>query len=191
MDFLFNAFKKLTETFEDIGLFIAGDGPERDNLETFCIENNIEDRVVFSGYIAHKDVFTAYASCDLIVFPSKSETQGLSLLEGLSFGKPAVCINAMGVSDILANDKGGFLTKDNLSDYIAHVALLLKDRAVYKQKSTEALELVNSFSAPYLAEKLEKVYEDVLKNYEYKQKRDFSMLLKSVFLNSKQFLKGD
>ncbi|MBT6121203.1 glycosyltransferase [bacterium] len=164
ISFLIDAFNKIKKTV-DAQLLVIGDGPEKKWMEEKVIELGIDTSVTFTGYLKHKDIFIAYASSDLILFPSKTETQGLSLLEGLSVGTPAVCINSMGVADILHQNRGGFLCQDSLDNYVQAAINLLSDSTLYSQKSNDAIIRSHEFSAEKMAEKMLDLYKSVVENY--------------------------
>ncbi len=150
----------LLESFKHVKgarLLIVGDGPERDEI------HRRNPQAIMTGYVPHGDVLTAYAASDIIAFPSKTETQGLSLLEGLSMGKPAVCLDAMGVKDILHGEQGGFLVQEDPHGFAEKIMLLLNDPSIYKMKSEQALKRAHEFSAPEMAKKLVSVYEREIK----------------------------
>ncbi len=160
--FLIDVFELIARQNPDVNLVFAGDGPEKDNLKRYAKEKNIENRCVFPGYISHADVFLLYSCCDIVIFASKTETQGLSLLEGLSTGKPAVCVKAMGVQDILHGNKGGFLVEENAQEFAESCLNLLNNSDVYSQKSQEALDRVQAFSSSEMAKRLESVYKSLV-----------------------------
>jgi 1,2-diacylglycerol 3-alpha-glucosyltransferase len=159
--FLLHAFAELAPTCPTAGLLIIGDGPERENFQLLARQLGIADRCIWTGYLTHSDIFTAYACSTLVAFPSKTETQGLSLLEGLSLGLPAVCLNAMGIRDILAGEKGGFLCEDSVTDFAEKCRLLLTDSTIYEQKSVEARLCVNRFSVDATTAQILDVYQTV------------------------------
>lgn len=156
--FLLESAKRVLQKIPSSKLLVVGDGPERERMKAKAEELGIMPQCIFTGYLSHKDVFIAYAASKVITFPSKTETQGLSLLEGLSLGKPAVCINAMGVKDIL--EKGGFLTTET-QEFSDRVIDLLTHESLYKEKSQEALETAQQFSSTAMTEKLLEVYRMV------------------------------
>jgi len=158
--FLLRAFEKVAQRVPRCKLLLVGDGPERDALTTQASEMGIADAVIMTGYLPHQKVFTAYAAADVIAFPSKTETQGLSLLEGLALGKPAVCINELGVKHILT--KGGFLTNDSLDDYSDRLVELLTNPILLAQKQREAVERSQEFSASEMAKRAIAVYTSLL-----------------------------
>ncbi|MFC1771197.1 glycosyltransferase family 4 protein [Candidatus Margulisiibacteriota bacterium] len=161
--FLLDSFKMILKQSPDTVLFLAGDGPERENMIEYAQKIGVERNVIFAGYLTHNEVFKALHAADVVMFPSKTETQGLSLIEGFAMGCPAVGINAMGVAYVLENNMGGFLTEENLEQYTDKVLLLLNNEKIYKKKQKEALERAGYFSSASMGDKIERVYEKAIK----------------------------
>ncbi|MFT5171389.1 MAG: 1,2-diacylglycerol 3-alpha-glucosyltransferase [Candidatus Marinamargulisbacteria bacterium] len=168
--FLLNCLHRILKKNPDTTLFIAGDGPEKCGLLAQAKSLGIDHKVCLPGYLSHQDIFTAYAASDIITFASKTETQGLSLIEGLAMGTPAVCIDAFGVKDIVENNKGGFLTKDDETDFSNKVLDLLNDPKLYEKKAEEALERAESFRPEEMAKKMISVYKLAIKARQNKKK---------------------
>ena len=75
---------------------------------------SLEDNVKFTGYLDRNTELNAcYASADAFVFASKSETQGLVLLEAMAQGTPVVAIAELGTASILVEGKGALIAPDN------------------------------------------------------------------------------
>jgi 1,2-diacylglycerol 3-alpha-glucosyltransferase len=163
--FVLDAFAKIAAQLDGVDLIIAGDGPEREGLLAYARELGVAERCHFLGYIDHKAVFTAYSVAKLIVFASKTETQGLSLLEGLSVGRPAVCLDASGVSDILAQNQGGFLTKEDPDEFSSVCVRLLTDSDLYKIKAADAYRRATDFSDENMTARLLDVYAQTIATY--------------------------
>ncbi len=86
-------------------LAVVGDGPLRSNLE-----RQFEGTAtVFAGYMKGDELASAYASADLFVLPSRTETLGLVLLEAMAAGCPVVACRAGGVPDAVEDGVTGFL----------------------------------------------------------------------------------
>ncbi len=160
--FLLESFKLISDSLTGTRLLIVGDGPEKSEMMNKARELGILSKIRFFGYIPHQQVFSAYAISTLILFPSKTETQGLSLLEGLSMGVPAIGINAMGVRDILSRNEGGFLTRDSVKEFSEKAIELLTDETLYRQKQKEAIAKAEHFSSEEMAKKMIHLYEDVI-----------------------------
>ncbi|MEM6448201.1 MAG: glycosyltransferase family 1 protein [Cyanobacteria bacterium J06642_2] len=86
-------------------LAIVGDGPEREDLERYFFGRD----VVFTGYLQGQNLAAAFASSDLFVFPSRTETLGLVLLEAMAAGCPAIAPRSGGITDVIDSGKSGYL----------------------------------------------------------------------------------
>lgn len=88
-----------------VRLAIVGDGPARRDLEKHFHGTPTH----FTGYLRGEALAAAYASADLFVLPSKTETLGLVLMEAMASGCPVVACNAGGVPDAVQHGVTGFL----------------------------------------------------------------------------------
>ncbi|HEY1421057.1 MAG TPA: glycosyltransferase family 1 protein [Candidatus Dormibacteraeota bacterium] len=88
-----------------VRLAMVGDGPHRPALERHFAGT----RVRFLGRLQGESLAAAYASADVFVFPSETDTFGLVLLEALASGCPVVAARAGGVSDIVRDGQDGIL----------------------------------------------------------------------------------
>ncbi len=84
---------------EGTNLAIVGDGPEKAKLEEHFAGTNAH----FTGMITGDDLAAAYASLDVFVMPSESETLGFVVMEAMASGVPVVAVRAGGLQDILTN----------------------------------------------------------------------------------------
>jgi len=168
--FLLEAFEKVKQNYSNLTLLIVGDGPEKESMQDLILQKKLSDSVVFTGYVPHEEVYVAYRAADVIAFPSKTETQGLSLIEGLLMGKPTVCLNALGVKDILTPEQvGGFLVNDDVSAFSGALLQLLTDNGLYQEKSHQALMRAHSYSSIEMAQRHQVVYEATKIEHESKQ----------------------
>ncbi len=97
--------KPVLESIPDARLALVGDGPHREDLEKHFAGTHTN----FVGYLAGEELGSAYASADAFVFPSRTETLGLVLLEAMAAGCPVVAANAGGIPDIVTNGENGYL----------------------------------------------------------------------------------
>jgi len=99
------ALREVVSAMPDVRLAIVGDGPSRRELEKHFEGTPTS----FAGYLRGEPLAAAYASSDLFVLPSKTETLGLVLMEAMASGCPVVACNAGGVPDAVENGLTGFL----------------------------------------------------------------------------------
>ncbi|AFY70261.1 glycosyl transferase group 1 [Thalassoporum mexicanum PCC 7367] len=86
-------------------LALVGDGPYRQELEKIFAGTNTN----FVGYLQGTDLASAFASSDVFLFPSRTETLGLVLLEAMAAGCPVVAANSGGIPDIVTNGLNGYM----------------------------------------------------------------------------------
>jgi glycosyltransferase involved in cell wall biosynthesis len=109
--------KPVLEAIPGARLALVGDGPHREELEKHFADTH----TYFVGYLGGEELASAYASADVFVFPSRTETLGLVLLEAMAAGCPVVAANAGGIPDIVTDGENGFLF-DPKDDYGAIAA---------------------------------------------------------------------
>lgn len=97
--------KPILAAIPNARLALVGDGPNRQVLE----EHFAETPTYFVGYLQGVDLASAYASADAFVFPSRTETLGLVLLEAMAAGCPVVAARSGGIPDIVTDGVNGYL----------------------------------------------------------------------------------
>ncbi|BAW95636.1 glycosyl transferase, group 1 family protein [[Synechococcus] sp. NIES-970] len=97
--------KPVLEAIPGSRLAIVGDGPYRAELEEHFAGTNTH----FVGYLQGLELASAFASADAFVFPSRTETLGLVLLEAMAAGCPVVAANSGGIPDIVTDGENGFM----------------------------------------------------------------------------------
>lgn len=100
-------FADVVERLEREGVphhsLVVGDGPAREALEARLTAT------VFTGHLDGEALATAFASADVFLFPSETETFGNVTLEAMASGLPAVCADATGSRSLVADGVTGFL----------------------------------------------------------------------------------
>jgi len=104
--------KPVLEKIPDACLALVGDGPYRNQLEKI-FENT---KTNFVGYLAGEELASAYASGDIFLFPSSTETLGLVLLEAMAAGCPVIGANKGGIPDIINDGINGCLYDPDQED---------------------------------------------------------------------------
>jgi len=165
IDFLLHVVKELSARRDDFHFAIVGDGPDRRALEKLSGSLGISGHVTFTGYIPREQVFSVYNTSDLFVFSSRTETQGLVLLEAMSVGTPVVAVRAMGVSDLLEDGQGGALSRFDVNEFAGHVERLLDSKSERLLKSKEAREKAFRWSIQNMAARLLTCYEESIEDF--------------------------
>jgi glycosyltransferase involved in cell wall biosynthesis len=97
--------KPVLEAIPGARLAIVGDGPHREALEAHFAGTNTN----FVGYLQGLELASAFASADAFLFPSRTETLGLVLLEAMAAGCPVVAAASGGIPDIVTDGENGYL----------------------------------------------------------------------------------
>lgn len=97
--------KPVLEAIPGARLALVGDGPYRQELEKIFADTP----TFFAGYMTGKTLGAAFASADAFLFPSRTETLGLVLLEAMAAGCPVIAANAGGIPDIVTDGVNGYL----------------------------------------------------------------------------------
>jgi glycosyltransferase involved in cell wall biosynthesis len=97
--------KPVLEAIPTARLALVGDGPHREALKKHFRGTNTN----FVGYLQGLELASAFASADAFIFPSRTETLGLVLLEAMAAGCPVVAANSGGIPDIVTDGVNGYL----------------------------------------------------------------------------------
>ncbi|MEJ5256871.1 MAG: glycosyltransferase family 4 protein [Fervidobacterium sp.] len=160
LEFLSKVVSKHMHNNSQIWFLIVGDGPERKELERYFEEEGLSNRVIFTGYVPHKEIKDYYKAADLFVFASLTETQGLVVLEALASGTPVVAIAYKGIANVLVNGEGAITTGINEEEFYDAIAKALEEKEFLSVKGIEYVE--KHWSMNTMAERLEKIYSKAI-----------------------------
>ncbi len=155
--FLLRAFKKLHSYRSSARLIVAGDGPQRRALQQYARELDIAPYVVFTGFLERRKLIDLYRQ-GLFVFASKTETQGIVLVEAMMAGSPVVAIAERGVLDIVRSEKTGILVREDEDEFARACYRLLQNEEERKRMGKAAQEWARSQSASVCTRKLLEIY---------------------------------
>jgi len=157
--FLIDILPAILAKHPDVILLIAGNGPDQDYFREEARKNGVGEACVFTGYFDRNDLVLVYTISEIFVFPSLTDTQGLVTLEAMLSGTPVVAIGAMGTITVMGGDNGGFMVKNDASEFTGRVLELLENTQLHQLKSQEAKKHASSWSIEELTKKLIKIYE--------------------------------
>lgn len=163
IDFLLDVAEQVRESVPDLLLVIAGDGPALPVLRHAVASRGLGDRVRFIGYLDRASELPAcYAAADAFVFASRTETQGLVLLEAMATGLPVVALAEMGTVDILGPERGALVPDENPYAFALALTRLLKDDGLRRQLSAEARSYAAEWSSDALAGRMAEIYRQIV-----------------------------
>ncbi len=156
----YNILKHQRDDFEFV---LAGDGPVRSELE------ELMPGAKFLGYKSGKELSTIYASSDIFVFPSTTETFGNVTIEAMASGLPPICVREGGAYGIINDGKNGLIAEPkNPEDLAEKINILLDYPELRKIISQRAVQFANEQAWENIFKKLFAGYRDVVRNYNNK-----------------------
>ncbi len=161
-----NALPRVIEQIPNVLYLIAGDGEERDQLETLCDELSLRSYVRFLGYVENSRLPALYRASDLFVMPTKGvESFGISFIEANACAKPVIAGRSVGMTDAVIDGKTGLLVDPHNIDEIASAIIrLLKDRELARRLSENGRRRVEQeFSWEKVGDRLERYLKQVQK----------------------------
>ena len=162
--FLLKVVKQLSEVMPEVLFVITGEGPAGASLRAAVSTLGIEKNVQFIGYLnREKELNACYKAADIFIFASKSETQGLVLLEAMAQGTPVVAIAELGTGSILAEGEGAMIAPEDEAAFMQIVRSLLVNPVHCQHLGERAKSYAqNNWSAAKQAARMVQFYRDLL-----------------------------
>lgn len=161
--FLFDALERVLRRRPEAILLVAGEGPALADLRREAAERGLAKSVRFVGYLRRDgELADCYAAATLFVFASRTETQGLVLLEAMATGTPVVALSEMGTKDVLGPGLGCVTPPDDAQDFADAIVTLLDSPQVRRKLSEEATAYASQWSDDAIAAKLARYYRSLV-----------------------------
>jgi len=160
--FLLRAFEEIHKADPGAVLVLTGDGPQRELLQEQVRRGGLNSAVIFTGFIDSAKLIDLYKVSELFLFASKTETQGLVLVEAMAGGTPAVAIGEMGVLDVVRDGVNGILAPEDAKEFGWMTLELLNDRGRYERLCQGALRTAEELSTQKSALRFLKLFEECL-----------------------------
>ncbi len=140
-------------------LAIVGSGPAENYLRKRLMGTN----TTFMGYMTGEDLARAYASADVLAFPSDTETLGFVAMEAMASGIPVVGARAGGVPDVISHNRNGYMfTIGNLGEFSEYLKGLLLNQKMRQQFGNQARKDMEVWGWRASTEKLIAYYKKAL-----------------------------
>lgn len=151
---LLKAHLRLLQEGIDHDLWILGDGQEREQIERFIRENNLQDSTKLFGF--QQNPYPYLKAADMIVCSSNYEGFSTVITESVILGKPIVTTECSGMREILGDSEFGMITENSDGGFLDGVRIMLTDQNLREQYGKRALEKGNQFSTKKLVAEIER-----------------------------------
>ena len=179
VDRIINNHKELVKKYSNMKLLIVGDGPDIDKLKDEAKSLGVSDSVIFTGKVPLSDIPIYYQLGNVFVTASKSETQGLTVVEAISSSLPVVAVRDDSFVNSVIEDFNGFVFTED-EKYINSISKLYEDKDLYNRLSNQSRLLSADFSSEYFALKVLKVYETAIENYKKDNKKIINKIKNNI-----------
>jgi 1,2-diacylglycerol 3-alpha-glucosyltransferase len=159
IEFLVQVFLQVRAAVPGAMLVIAGEGPARESLRQLVASLGVAGDVFFAGYLDRNTaLLDCYAAADVFAFASRTETQGLVLLEAMAQGAPVVSTAELGTRSILKPDCGALVVQEDRAEFAAAVVRLLQDNNLRKELGERGRAYARTWSSAIMARRLADLY---------------------------------
>ncbi|MCU0798429.1 MAG: glycosyltransferase family 1 protein [Candidatus Thermoplasmatota archaeon] len=136
LDVLISTYERMMREYGmQIKFLVIGSGPEEHRLKERMPE------AVFPGYLTGVDLYEAYASSDIFLFPSTTETFGNVVLEAMASGLPCIVSDKGGCQELVNGSKGGLVSiSDDVDSFVENCKRLLNDLTLRYELKNNAIE---------------------------------------------------
>ncbi len=182
IDFLINNLKEIRKKVPKARMIIVGDGPDVNDLVLLAHKNKLDNHVTFTGKVPWSEVPKYYQLANVFVTASKTETQGLTVIEAMAAEKPVVAIKDESFELVMTDKQDGLFFETD-KEYQDLIIKLYKDKAYGKMIAKQARITANAYNPEVYAKRVLEVYESVIN-------KDTNILRKVIHNVKKVFSKN-
>lgn len=184
IDFLIKNLKAILKKVPKARMIIVGDGPDMNELALLVRENKLDKHVTFTGKVPWSEIPKYYQLANVFVTASKTETQGLTVIEAMAAEKPVVAIKDESF-ELVMKDKQDGLFFETKEEYQRLIIELYNNPSYAKMIAKQARITANAYNPEVYAKRVLEVYESVIN-------KDTNTLKKVINKVKKVFVKtGD
>jgi glycosyltransferase involved in cell wall biosynthesis len=163
LDFMLDAIALSAQnTSVDFRLFLIGDGHERQRLDERITTLGLARKVTLVGAVPPAEIVHWYQLADLFVFTSRSETQGMVILEAMAAGLPVVAVRSSGIDDVVKDGVNGYKTPQRVDIWSQRVLQLLEEDTTRQRMGENARTFAHDFSIEHFATNVRHIYAQTL-----------------------------
>lgn len=163
IDFIIDAVAELSKRSKTpFRLLLIGDGEEREHLQQRLNSEQLNGYVTLVGAVEPELVPLYCRLGDVFVFASRSETQGMVILEAMAAGLPVVAVRSSGIDDFVQNGINGYKTALDRNRWSAKVEELMADSELRKRLADNAVAFAATYGVPQVSRKMVEIYAQVL-----------------------------
>ena len=180
VSFLLESLARMKSLYQKpFRMLMVGDGPDREALEQRSVALGLQDNIIFTGTIPNERIAPYFKAADAFLFASKTETQGIVVLEAFAGATPVIAVRASGVEDLVDHGVNGILTGEDTEEYASRLLDFLNGAGTYdaKEMARNAYQKGTLYGEEAVALKAIRYYNSVIAENAIQKKRKIRLLL--------------
>ena len=156
IDFLLNSLAYISPDISKTQIWLAGDGPERKNIENLVENRNLGGRfkILLLGWKTLNELYQLYQETDIFVLPSRDEGMPNALLEAMAAALPVIATRVAGSEELVKERKNGFLVEiEDLKGLAQALERLISDPVLRKQMGIEGRKIAEGYNWDIIADR--------------------------------------
>lgn len=156
------SFQAIAKKHKDAHLLIIGGGPHDEACRKIAESYPDGDRIIFAGPMNRSELDPFYATADIFVFPSSTETQGLVIAEARAAGTPCVVVNEGGACETVRHEEDGVIASPTTDAFSHAISSLLENPNRICEMSQKCLQNALQYTPLLMGEKIIGIYESAI-----------------------------
>ena len=169
VEFLLECQQLLQKKYKNIKLIIVGDGPDKEKYMDYAKQLGLENNTIFTGKAKWEDMPYYYNIATAFATASKTETQGLTVIEAMACSIVPVCMKDEAFESMVTEDLDG-LFFETQEEYIKQIEKLYSNKDELKRLGRQARIQAETYSSKYYAERVLEVYKRAIKEKQKENK---------------------
>jgi len=163
VELLLSCMKQIVNSCPKAKLLIVGDGPDLEKYKLYVNKQGLDNNIVFTGKVPWESIAEYYLISNVFTTASKSETQGLTVIEGMAASLPVVCIDDESFTNTVIDNLNGKIFR-NKREYKKAMIELYNDKKLLDRLSNQARISADMHSSKYFVDSILDVYNIAIKN---------------------------
>ena len=161
IEFLINNLKDISKKIPKTKMVIVGDGPDMNDLALLVHKNKLDKKVIFTGKVPWNDISKYYQLANVFVTSSKTETQGLTVIEAMAASKVVVAIKDESFLLVMTDQQDGLFFETE-EEYKNLIYKIYSDKKFADMIAKQARITANQYNPIVYAKRVLKIYESVI-----------------------------
>lgn len=159
------AFNDLCQNYKNVKLMFVGDGDLKENIIDYAEQNGIRDKIIITGWV--ENVQKYIPAFDIAILPSKWEGFGLAIVEYMACEKPIIASNVGGITNIIENEKNGYLIQsENHMELSNRMKELIDNMKIREKFIDENKKILDKYEIKNVVKKHEILFKNLTNDIE-------------------------